>query len=349
MATCLTRSADALDAVLDGLPADPLRHATASLIDAYRSGAPPTAQVLRDPTTAAAYAAYRMPATHAAVSRALRHATDLAPGLGGAHAGRRGWGHGRGDLGGGRGLSARWSGRRCSTGRPTRWPSARGSGGTGRRRWRGATWSGRCSAPGVALPAGRPRGRQLPARRACRAAARAGGRRGGGGGGAAGARRRARHPARVRRGAGGALPAHRRGVAPAGALPAGRRVPGGRPARRLVPLRGAAGPQRAAPAGQGRPARPRGREVLLRAGLARARWRPPGVGCCGIRSPARAWCSSRSALRRGPRSESWSRNATRSPTVQHATPRGGVPAVRGRTPAALIASKRSIPSIKGVT
>jgi ribosomal protein RSM22 (predicted rRNA methylase) len=67
--------------VLDGLPAEPLRRATASLIDAYRSGAPPTAQVLRDPTTAAAYAAYRMPATHAAVSRALRHATDLAPDL----------------------------------------------------------------------------------------------------------------------------------------------------------------------------------------------------------------------------------------------------------------------------
>ena len=71
----------ALEAVLDGLPAEPLRRATASLIDAYRTGAPPTAQVLRDPTTAAAYAAYRMPATHAAVSRALRHATDLAPDL----------------------------------------------------------------------------------------------------------------------------------------------------------------------------------------------------------------------------------------------------------------------------
>lgn len=71
----------ALDAVLDGLPADALRRATASLIEAYRSGAPPTQQVLHDPTTAAAYAAYRMPATHAAVSRALRHTTDLAPGL----------------------------------------------------------------------------------------------------------------------------------------------------------------------------------------------------------------------------------------------------------------------------
>lgn len=71
----------ALDVVLDGLPADPLRRATASLIEAYRTGAPPTEQVLRDPTTAAAYAAYRMPATHAAVTRALRLATDLAPGL----------------------------------------------------------------------------------------------------------------------------------------------------------------------------------------------------------------------------------------------------------------------------
>lgn len=71
----------ALDAVLDGLPADALRRATASLIEAYRSGAPPTHQVLHDPTTAAAYAAYRMPATHAAVSRALRHTTDLVPDL----------------------------------------------------------------------------------------------------------------------------------------------------------------------------------------------------------------------------------------------------------------------------
>ena len=71
----------ALDAVLDGLPADALRRATASLMQVYRSGAPPAAPVLRDPTTAAAYAAYRMPATHAAVSRALRHATDLDPAL----------------------------------------------------------------------------------------------------------------------------------------------------------------------------------------------------------------------------------------------------------------------------
>ncbi|WP_392543572.1 small ribosomal subunit Rsm22 family protein [Oryzobacter telluris] len=69
----------ALDAVLDGLPADALRRATATLIEVYRSGAPPTAQVLRDPVTAAAYAAYRMPATHAAVARALRHVTDLVP------------------------------------------------------------------------------------------------------------------------------------------------------------------------------------------------------------------------------------------------------------------------------
>lgn len=74
MSTSLSR---ALDAVLDGLPAEALRRATATLIEVYRSGGPPTEQVLRDPVTAAAYAAYRMPATHAAVARALRHATDL--------------------------------------------------------------------------------------------------------------------------------------------------------------------------------------------------------------------------------------------------------------------------------
>jgi ribosomal protein RSM22 (predicted rRNA methylase) len=73
--------ARALDATLDGLPAEPLRRATASLIAAYRSGAPPTERVLRDPTSAAAYAAYRMPATYAAASRALRSATVLQPHL----------------------------------------------------------------------------------------------------------------------------------------------------------------------------------------------------------------------------------------------------------------------------
>ena len=99
----------ALDAVLDGLPADPLRRATASLVDAYRSGAPPTAQVLRDPTTAAAYAAYRMPATHAAVSPgpAPRHRPRPRPRR--AHAGRRGWGHRRGDAGRRPRPSRRWS------------------------------------------------------------------------------------------------------------------------------------------------------------------------------------------------------------------------------------------------
>ena len=75
MPTALTA---ALENVLEGVPADALRRATASLIDTYRSGSPPSRQVVGDPTAAAAYAAYRMPATHAAVSRALRHATDLA-------------------------------------------------------------------------------------------------------------------------------------------------------------------------------------------------------------------------------------------------------------------------------
>ena len=62
----------AIDAVLDGEDVAALRRATVRLIDTYRSGAPPEGSVLRDPASAAAYAAYRMPATHAAVSRALR-------------------------------------------------------------------------------------------------------------------------------------------------------------------------------------------------------------------------------------------------------------------------------------
>ena len=75
MPTALTA---AIENVLEGVPAGELRRATASLIDTYRSGSPPSRQVLGDPTAAAAYAAYRMPATHAAVSRALRYASDLA-------------------------------------------------------------------------------------------------------------------------------------------------------------------------------------------------------------------------------------------------------------------------------
>ena len=69
MPPTLTR---ALEAVLGGEDPAALRRATARLIEVYRSGAPPGEQVLRDPVSAAAYAAYRMPATYAAVSLALR-------------------------------------------------------------------------------------------------------------------------------------------------------------------------------------------------------------------------------------------------------------------------------------
>ncbi|WP_235950656.1 small ribosomal subunit Rsm22 family protein [Phycicoccus flavus] len=74
MAPALSR---ALDAVLDGADPSALRRATVRLVEVYRSGAPPSAQVLADPTSALAYAAYRMPATHAAVARALREGSRV--------------------------------------------------------------------------------------------------------------------------------------------------------------------------------------------------------------------------------------------------------------------------------
>lgn len=72
----------ALDASLVGHPVDALRRATAGLIEVYRSGAPPTRQVLDGPVAAAAYAAYRMPATHAAVTRALSQTSTSLGDLG---------------------------------------------------------------------------------------------------------------------------------------------------------------------------------------------------------------------------------------------------------------------------
>jgi ribosomal protein RSM22 (predicted rRNA methylase) len=71
----------ALEGLLEGFGTAPLRSATAELVEVYRSGAPPTELVLGDPLSAAAYAAYRMPATHAAVSRALLHAIRAEPTL----------------------------------------------------------------------------------------------------------------------------------------------------------------------------------------------------------------------------------------------------------------------------
>ena len=67
----------ALEAVLAGVDRRALRTATRALVEVYRSGAPPGRLVLEDAASAAAYAAYRMPATHAAVTRALHHATSL--------------------------------------------------------------------------------------------------------------------------------------------------------------------------------------------------------------------------------------------------------------------------------
>jgi ribosomal protein RSM22 (predicted rRNA methylase) len=66
----------ALEAVL-GSGAD-LAPAAAALSAAYRSGGRP-GDVLTGPRTARAYAAYRMPATFAAVHAALQAAADLAP------------------------------------------------------------------------------------------------------------------------------------------------------------------------------------------------------------------------------------------------------------------------------
>ncbi len=89
----------ALEAVLAGEDPTALRRATTRLIEVYRSGAPPTEPVLRDPVSAAAYAAYRMPATHAAVGLALRLGLRADPG---ALAGVRSLV----DLGGGTGAAA---------------------------------------------------------------------------------------------------------------------------------------------------------------------------------------------------------------------------------------------------
>ncbi len=71
----------ALESVLGNASSESLRRATSHLIEVYRSGAPPARQVLRDEVTATAYAAYRMPATYAALSRALGQTLGVAPDL----------------------------------------------------------------------------------------------------------------------------------------------------------------------------------------------------------------------------------------------------------------------------
>src|SRR5262252_6056802 len=58
------------------VPTDRLRAAVSRLVAAYRSGTPPEAPVLAGSVEAAAYAAYRMPATYAAVRAALAQVPD---------------------------------------------------------------------------------------------------------------------------------------------------------------------------------------------------------------------------------------------------------------------------------
>jgi ribosomal protein RSM22 (predicted rRNA methylase) len=72
---------DALDEELRRFPTARVADAVTTLIQHYRDGVDPTAQVLDTDLTVAAYAAYRMPATYAAVAAALHHAADLAPGF----------------------------------------------------------------------------------------------------------------------------------------------------------------------------------------------------------------------------------------------------------------------------
>ncbi|ANY08104.1 small ribosomal subunit Rsm22 family protein [Pseudonocardia sp. HH130630-07] len=69
----------ALDSVLDAVPTARLAPVVERLIGAYRSGSVPTAPILRSDDDAAAYAAYRMPATHAAVLDVLGRAAGRVP------------------------------------------------------------------------------------------------------------------------------------------------------------------------------------------------------------------------------------------------------------------------------
>ncbi|TCK25572.1 small ribosomal subunit Rsm22 family protein [Pseudonocardia endophytica] len=74
--------ARALDDALDPIPTSRLTPIVERLIGDYRIGRAGTATaILRTPDDAAAYAAYRMPATYAAVREALGQAADVAVGL----------------------------------------------------------------------------------------------------------------------------------------------------------------------------------------------------------------------------------------------------------------------------
>jgi ribosomal protein RSM22 (predicted rRNA methylase) len=70
----------ALSGVLDGLPPSRAAQAVDRLIASYRGRTPTHAPILRDRSDVAAYAAYRMPATYAAVRSALAEFRDRAGG-----------------------------------------------------------------------------------------------------------------------------------------------------------------------------------------------------------------------------------------------------------------------------
>lgn len=70
---------DAIEAHLAGTPASSLARAVDALVETYRSGLPPDRVVLASDREVEAYAAYRMPATHAAVSAALAQVRAALP------------------------------------------------------------------------------------------------------------------------------------------------------------------------------------------------------------------------------------------------------------------------------
>ncbi|MEV5439537.1 small ribosomal subunit Rsm22 family protein [Streptomyces sp. NPDC052682] len=101
----------ALAGLLDGIPPKRAAQAVERLIASYRGATPTDAPILRDRADVAAYAAYRMPATFAAVRSALTAFADAAAGwVPGDHV----------DVGGGTGaatwaVSATWGGERPVT------------------------------------------------------------------------------------------------------------------------------------------------------------------------------------------------------------------------------------------
>ncbi|MFI5910409.1 small ribosomal subunit Rsm22 family protein [Dactylosporangium sp. NPDC051541] len=70
---------EALDALLADVPPARLTDSVRRLIEVYRSGLPAGEPLIRNMVDATAYAAYRMPATHAAVLAVLRELPGIAP------------------------------------------------------------------------------------------------------------------------------------------------------------------------------------------------------------------------------------------------------------------------------